>query len=126
MQQSYPIANTIEEATFNLTALASRDSPIVDLKDWYAAELGEYSDARKTGWPLYDLAIRPPAGNVNVILQLGITAASFFDWFLTGALAGEWTSIRERIPGRFLRVRVTDTSNAANNSIYLWHRIASQ
>lgn len=125
MLESYPIANTIEETTFNLTALASRDGPVLDLKDWTGAELAQYSDARKTGWPLLDLAIRPP-GNVNVIVQLGTGAATFFDWLLVGAPASAWTPIRERTPGRFARVRVTDTSNAANNGIYLWTRLASQ
>lgn len=124
-QRSYPVANTIEEATFNLTALASRDGPVLDLKDWHGGNLAQYSDARKTGWPLLDFAIRPP-GNVNVIVQLGTAAATVFDWFTQGVVGGTWGEIRIRIPGRFARVRVTDTSNAANNGIYLWQRLASQ
>lgn len=123
-EQSYPIANTIEEATVALGALASRDGPVIDTKDWYGAELAQFSDARKTGWPLLDLAVRP-TGNANVIIQLGVDDATFTDWLLTAAAAGAWTPIRERIPGRFARVRLVDTSNAAN-SIYLWTRLASQ
>lgn len=124
-QRSYPVANTIEEPTFNLAALASRDGPVLDLKDWFGAELGQFTDTRKSGWPLLDLTIRPP-GNVNVIVQLGTAAATFFDWFTQGVVGGTWGEIRIRIPGRFARVRVTDTSNAANNAIYLWTRLASQ
>lgn len=124
-QRSYPVANTIEEATFSLLALASRNGPVLDLKDWFGAELAQFTDTRKSGWPLLDLAIRPP-GSLSVIVQLGTDAATFFDWFSQAVAAGTWGEIRIRIPGRFSRVRVTDTSNAANNAIYLWTRLASQ
>lgn len=130
-QRSYPVANTIEAVVFSLAALASRDGPILDTKDWSLGELGQFTDTRKSGWPFLEGAILPP-GNVNVIIRLGTTAGVFSDWLTIAAPAGAWTPIREagfqavRIPARFCRVRVTDTSNAANNGIDLWTRVASQ
>lgn len=125
MQQAVPVANTIEDATFSLVALASRDGPIIETKDWTMGDLPQFSDTRKTGWPILDIAILAP-GNANVIVRVSFDAATFLDWQVMAAVGGSPGVFSLRIPAHFARVRVTDTSNAANNGIRLWQRIGSQ
>lgn len=121
-----PVGALIEEVSFNLAALATRNGVVIDGKDWYGSAQLDFGDDRKTAWPFLDLVIRPP-GNVNVNLQFAVPTFPIaeppvltFTTFLTvGVAGGTWGSIARRLEARFARVQIEDTSNAANNAIYL-------
>ena len=121
-----PVGGLVEEASISLAALATRDGVTIDGKDWYGSVQENFQDDRKSGWPFLDFIVRPP-GNLNVNLQYGVPTFPIaeppvltFTTFLTVAVgANAWGRIRERIEARFYRVQLEDTSNAANNNIYL-------
>lgn len=133
MQQqisAIPVGALIEEVSFSLVALATRNGVTTDGKDWYGSVQADFSDNRKFGWPFLDFAIRPP-GNLNLNLQFAVPTFPIaeppvlaFTTFLTvGVVGGTWGTISRRIEARFWRVQVVDTSNAANNDIYLSHLV---
>ena len=122
-----PVGALIEELEFDLLALATREGVTIDGKDWAATAQDDFGDNRKPAWPFLDLTVRPPNGNVNVNLQFGVPTFPIaeppvltFTTFLTVAVAAlNWGSISMRIEARFYRIQVEDTSNAANDDIYL-------
>ena len=122
-----PVGALMERVSFDLAALATRDGVRIDTSDWSGATQANFSDDRKTAWPFLDLAIRPP-GNVNVNLQYGVPAfpiveppvLAFTTIFVVGVAGGTWGTISgRRIEAQFARIQIEDTSNAANNGIYL-------
>lgn len=121
-----PVGGLIEEVEISLAALATRDGVTIDGKDWYGSVQEIFRDDRKSGWPFLDFTVRPP-GNLNVNLQYAVPTFPIaeppvltFTTFLTVAVgANAWGRIRERIEARFYRVQLEDTSNAANNNIYI-------
>lgn len=122
----YPIAAFIEEVSFNLAGAGARNGPTLDTRDWSGSTMPNFGVDRKFGFPILDAAILPP-GNCNVILQLAVPTfpiaeppvLAFTDAQITGAPGGAWTTLSFRISARFARLRVLDTSGAANNGIYL-------
>lgn len=127
-----PAGALIEEASFNLGALASRNGVTVDGKSWAGSAQVDFGDNRKPAWPFLDFAIRPP-GNVNVNLQYAThvptapvtepPALTFTTFFTLAVTGGTWGTLERRLPARFSRIQVVDTSNAANNGIYIAHFI---
>lgn len=122
-----PVGALIERASFNLAALATREGVTIDTNDWYGATQANFGDNRKAAWPFLDLAIRPP-GNVNVNLQYAVPTfpiaeppvLTFTTIFTVGVAGGTWGTISgRRIEAQFARIQIEDTSNAANNGIYL-------
>ena len=125
-----PVGSLIEEVSFNLAALGTRAGVTIDGKDWYGSVQSDFGDDRKPAWPFLDLVIQPP-GNVNVNLQYGVPTFPIAEppvltWttFLTvGVAGGAWGSLARRLEARFSRIQVEDTSNAANNAIYLAYSV---
>jgi hypothetical protein len=121
-----PVGDLLEEVAFNLAAGASRDGRTIDGRDWYGSAMADFTDNRKPGFPLLDLAIRPP-GNASVIVQYAVPtfplaeppALTFTDFLTVAVPAGTWGTLALRLTARFSRVRILDTSGAANNGIYL-------
>lgn len=128
-----PVSQLIEEVNFNLGALGSRNGPDIDTRDWYGGSQPDFTNTRKFGFPWLDGVIKPP-GNVNVIIQYAVNTTpgvepptlTYSDFLLIGVAAGAWGSFNHRMLSRFCRVRVVDTSNAANNGIYLCYQVRSQ
>lgn len=121
-----PVGALVEEVVFNLGALASREGVTIDGKDWYGSTQAQFTDDRKAAWPFLDVAIRPP-GNVNVNVQFATTpipaaeppVLTFTIERTVGVAGGTWGGVVIRVPTRFWRVQVVDTSNAANDGIYM-------
>lgn len=117
----------VEEDQFSLEAGASRDRQDVDTRDWMGSRMPDFGFDRDFGWPLLDVAIRPP-GNLDLFVQYGVPTfpiaeppAVVYTTAITLAVAGgTWGRIEgQRITARFFRLRVTDTSGAPNNNIYI-------
>jgi len=132
-----PVGDLIEEVSFNLVALDSRNGVVIDGRDWYGSSMGDFSDNRKPGFPLLDVAVFPPlvpAGSVSLIVQYAVPTFPIaeppvltFSNFQTIAVpGGTWGALSLRLTARFARVRITDTSNAANNGIYLVYFLRGQ
>lgn len=126
MEIECPVSAFVEEVSFNLAGAGARNGPSVDTRDWLGATLPDYGDGRKFGLPFLDGAILAP-GNASLILQYGVPtfpiaepiAITFSNFQTVGVLAGQWTGFSFRVTARFGRLRVVDTSGAANNGIYL-------
>lgn len=126
METSLPAGAILEEVSFDLGAGASRDGQAFDTRDWFGSTQPDFGDDRDFGFPFVDGAIRPP-GAASLILQYAIPtfpiaeppALTFTDFQVIAAPGGAWTPFSIRVTARFARLRVTDTSGAANNGIYL-------
>lgn len=121
-----PVGAFVEETSFNLLALASRNGPTLDTKDWAGSTMPNFGTDRKFGFPILDGGIRPP-GNCNIVLQYAVPTFPVLEppvltWsngVVIGAPAATWTTFSFRISVRFARIQIVDTSGAANNGIYL-------
>jgi len=121
-----PVGALVEEVSFNLLALATREGVTIDGKDWYGSAQDDFGDDRKAAWPFLDVTIRPP-GNVNVHLQYAVPdfpiaeppVLNFTTFQTIGVAGGTWGSLVRRLEARFARIQVEDTSGAANDAIYL-------
>jgi hypothetical protein len=121
-----PVGDLLEEVSFNLLAGTSRDGRVIDGRDWYGSAMADFTDNRKPGFPLLDLAIIAP-GAVSVIVQHAVPVfpiaeppvLTFLDFLTTAVPALTWGTLAIRLTARFSRVRILDTSGAANNGIYL-------
>ncbi|MGH7259971.1 MAG: hypothetical protein ACREI9_04735 [Nitrospiraceae bacterium] len=128
-----PVGDLLEEVSFNLGAGAGRNGVAIDGRDWYGSSMADFTDNRKPGFPLLDLAIRPP-GTVSVIVQYAVPTfpiaeppvLAFTDFLVTGVPAATWGTVSIRLQARFSRVRILDTSGAANNGIYLVYFLRGQ
>ncbi len=128
-----PVGDLLEEVSFNLGAGASRDGVVIDGRDWYGSAMADFSDNRKPGFPILDLAIRPP-GAVNVIVQHAVPdfpiaeppVLTFTNFQTTAVPGATWGTPSLRLTARFARVRILDTSGAANNGIYLVYFLRGQ
>lgn len=126
MEINCPVAAFVEEVSFDLLAAAARNGPAIDTRDWLGSTMPDYGDGRKFGFPFLDGAILAP-GNASLILQYAVPtfpivepiALTFSNFQTVGVLAGQWTGFSFRVTARFARLRVLDTSGAANNGIYL-------
>jgi len=126
MEISLPVAAFVEEVSFNLAGAGARDGPAIDTRDWSGSTMPDYGDGRKSGFPFLDGALLAP-GNASLILQYAVPtfpivepiALTFSNFQTIGAVAGVWTPFSFRVTARFARLRVVDTSGAANNGIYL-------
>lgn len=117
-----------EEVQFDLGAGATRDSTvIIDTRDWKGSTQADFGFNRTAAWPLLDLAVLPP-GAVDIEIQYAnpnfpIAEPPVLNWTtaVTQAVgAGVWGRVAgHRITARFMRIRITDTSGAPNNGIYL-------
>lgn len=124
---AYPVGDRYEEVVFNLGALGTRNGKTVDSNDWAGAHAADYSVTIAVGFPWLDAAVIAP-GAIQLVLQFGQAAdptvepgvLTFTTAAVIAVVGGVWGELpRRRLSARYARINIVDTSNAANNGIYL-------
>ena len=132
--ETYPAGTKIEEVLFNLTALATRNGRDCDTLDWVGGQQGDFADLRTTGWPLLDVAVRS-VGALQINIQYAVPTdpevqpptLTYTTVSTVAVVAASWGEVKGfRVTARYVRVSITDTSNAANNGNYLVAWLRSQ